>query len=141
MTEDSLSSYLNCIDTVPEQAQKKQTVEGQLWRTYRALAETEGSVYLLSTLKTLGLATNEVKSFVVNQTVHKKVDGRIDHKVRSAAMKSKLIDACTHAKRLRQKKNTLKERVAKKYQHMKSKCRRIFENMVKRYRILCKLIL
>ena len=43
------------------QAQKIKTVEGKLWETYKALAETEGVVQIISTLKTLGLATNEVK--------------------------------------------------------------------------------
>ena len=46
------SNLVNLLDTVPaSQAQKKKTVEGQLWGTFRALAETEGNVHLLTTLK------------------------------------------------------------------------------------------
>ena len=55
-------SSMNLLDTVSvPQTQKNKTVEGQLWGTYRALAETEGIVYLLGTLKGFGLATNEVR--------------------------------------------------------------------------------
>ena len=95
-------SMLNCYDTVPnQQAQKIQTVEGQLWMTYKALAETEGRVHLFSTLRNMGLATNDIMSFVEKQSMHKRVNRELDNKVMSSAMKSKLVDACTHMKRLR----------------------------------------
>ena len=88
------STLINLLDTVPaSQAQKIKTVEGQLWGTFRALAETEGNVHLLATLKGLGLATNEVRSFVEKQTLHKRTSKAMDYKVLASAMKSKLSDA------------------------------------------------
>ena len=70
------------------------------------------------------------------QTIHKKLSKSVDYKVLASAMKSKLSDACSYAKRLRQQKNTLKSRVTRKYLNNKSKSKRIIDDMVKRYRKL-----
>ena len=131
------SEHSNFIKTVSDsKTQKSKTVEGQLWGTFRALAEAEGRVYLLSKLKSLGLATNDVKNFTEKQVLHKKMSSSIDYRVLRTAMRSKLSDACAHAKMLRQNKNTLKNRLTKKYQHHKSKRKHILEDMVRRYRQL-----
>ena len=131
------SEIINLFKTVPVvQAQKNKTVEGQLWGTYRALAEAEGNVHFMSKLKTLGLATNDVRNFAEKQTIHKKLNKEIDFKVLKSAMRSKLSDACAFTKKLRQIKNTQKNRLTKKYQGNRSKGRRIIDDMVKRYRKL-----
>ena len=130
-------NLLNCFDTVsPTETQKKKTVEGQLWNAYKALAEQEGNVYLLSNLKKMGLATNDVWNFVEKQSLHKRVNCSMDTKVMASAMRSKLVDACAFVKRLRQLKNTLRNRVTRKYHHSKSKGKRIIDDMVKRYKKL-----
>ena len=123
--------------TVPvTQAQKSKTMEGQLWGTFRALAEAEGNVYLLSRLKKLGLATNDVRCFAEKQMIHKKMSKTLDFRVHKTAMRSKLSDACAYAKKLRQNKNTQKNRLTRKYQHCKSKGKHILDDMVVRYRDL-----
>ena len=68
--------------------------------------------------------------------MHKKASKKVDAKVRNAAMSSKLKDACAYAKRLRQDKNVLKNRILKKYQHRKSEGKRIINNLLDRYRDL-----
>ena len=134
MTRDSLS--LNqVLNTVP-MAQKFKNVEGKLWDTFRALAGTEGKIYMFSTLKALGLATNDVRNFVSKQTMHKKVEMNVDVKLKKSAMQSKLRDACAYAKRLRQDKNYLRTKVLKKYQNCKSIGKKVVNDMVYRYRKL-----
>ena len=88
------------------------------------LADTEANIYLFSKLNTLGLATNDVKNFVDKQTIHKKAIKVQDVKLKKCAMRSKLMDACAFAKKLRQVKNSQKDPVIKKYQHSKARGRR-----------------
>ena len=106
-----------------------------MWKTLKCLAETEGTIHLLSTLKSRGLATNDIRNFVVKQTVHKKILTDVDARVRNCAMQSKLIDALAHAKRLRQTKNSLKQKILKKYR-TKAKGKRIVKGLVDKYRNL-----
>ena len=61
-------SVIDNLDTVPPQAQKTKTVEGRLLETLRKLAVTEGNLYLFTTLKSLGLSTNDVTHFVSKQS-------------------------------------------------------------------------
>ena len=65
------------LDTVPL-VQKNENVEGRLWRTLESIAVTEGNVVLLSTLKSRGLATNDIRHFINKQTIHKKVVKSVD---------------------------------------------------------------
>ena len=95
-------------DAPAQPVQNLKTVECQLRMTYEKLAETEANVYIFNTLKGMNLATNDVKNFVRKQTIHKRVQTKPDSKVQNAAMRSKLSDALAFAKRLRQKRNTLK---------------------------------
>ena len=80
-------------------SQKQKSVEGKLWEMYGALARTEGNIHLISTLKSLALCTNDVRSFVLKQTLHKKSIRTVDHRVMKSAMQSKLPDACSYAKK------------------------------------------
>ena len=124
------------LNEAPSQVPETKSVEGQLWKTMRKLAETEGVIKLLSTLKILGLATNDVNSFVVKQVIHKKVCKDIDNKVKRVAMESKLRDAYAYAKRLRQDKNKYKNRLLRKYQNSRSYGKQILPDLVWKYREL-----
>ena len=84
-----MSAPVDFTDTVPAKGQSTKTVEGRLMVTLRNLAVTEGNLHLFSTLKKLGLSTNDVTHFVAKQTIHKKVVKEIDNKVRMSAMTSK----------------------------------------------------
>ena len=132
MTSDILSLSFDEFLTV-SQTQKKQTVEGRLWRTYKALAATESNVYLFNTLKKQGLATNDVRHFVEKQTTNKKVKVFADNRVKKSAMQSKLTDALAYAKRLRQDKNLYKNKVSTKYRNSVAKGRRVMDEIYKRY--------
>ena len=132
MTSDILSLSFDEFLTV-SQTQKKQTVEGRLWRTYKALAATESNVYLFNTLKKQGLATNDVRHFVEKQTTNKKVKVFADNRVKKSAMQSKLTDALAYAKRLRQDKNLYKNKVSTKYRNSVAKGRRVLDEIYKRY--------
>ena len=76
-------------------------MEGQLRETLCNLAVTEGNLYLFTTLKRLGLSTNDVSSFVDKQSLHKRVLKSVDNRVRKTAMQSKIKDAVVFTKRLR----------------------------------------
>ena len=62
-------------------------------RTYELLAVTEVNVVMCDALIKLKLATNDVKSFISKQIIHKRVDRKPDLKVKKHAMRSKLLDA------------------------------------------------
>ena len=102
--------------------------------TLRKLAVTEGNLHLLTTLKKLGLSTNDVSNFVDKQLIHKKVVTQSDSKVRRVAMHSKIVDASAYAKRLRQEKNLWRKRLFKKYQGNKSKGRRVMDELLQKYK-------
>ena len=86
-----------------------QTVECKLRKTYEKLARTEANIHLFISLKNLGLATNDIMSFLKKQTIHKRVHSKPDVKVLEAAMRSKLSDALVFAKRLRRWRDSLKK--------------------------------
>ena len=134
MTSDIVQmSMSNDINGSVPMAQRNKTVEGRLWGTLKALAETEGKIYLLSTLNKMGLATNDVKWFAKKQVCHRKVRLNVDNKILRTAMHCKVIDACAHAKRLRQNKNIQKNRVLKKYQESKAKGRQVVKDLLVKY--------
>ena len=135
MTSDILSLSYDEFLTV-SQTQKRLSVEGRLWRTYKALAATESNIYLFNTLKKQGLATNDVRNFVEKQKINKKVKLHGDKKVKKSAMQSKLSDALAYAKRLRQDKNTFKSKVSTKYRDSVAKGRRVLDELHKRYLVL-----
>ena len=95
-----MSKSNDVIQTVST-TQKTKSVEGRLWGSLKALAVTEGNIFFLTTLKKLGLATKDVRSFVEKQVCHKKVKKVTDTRVLRSAMQSKITDACAYAKRLR----------------------------------------
>ena len=82
----------------------------------------------------MGLATNDIMSFVEKQSKHKRVNRELDSRVITSAMKSKVMDVCAHMKRLRQTRNKLRNRVSRKYLDSKSYGKRILQDMVTRYK-------
>ena len=105
------NSVINDAQVMP--VQNKKTVECLLNETYEKLAGTEANIYLFTTLKGLSLATNDILSFAKKQTLHKRVQKNPDRKVVLSALKSKLDDALSFAKRLRQRRDTLKKKLRK----------------------------
>ena len=134
MTADLVSGSVDIVDNGPSEAQMTKTVEGRLGETLYKLAVTEGNLHLLFTLKKLGLSTNDVTSFVEKQAIHKRILRQTDNKVRKTAMQSKITDALAYAKRLRQEKNKLRQRIFKKYQDNRSKGKRIVNGQLRLYR-------
>ena len=130
-----MSVYSETNLNVAEQAlHVTKTVECQLEVTLEKLAVTESNIELFSTLICMGLATNDVKNFVTKQTIHKRVDKSPDLKVQKISMKSKLKDACAFAKRLRQQRDVLKRRLARKYSDRKAYGRRMLDSLLEKYR-------
>ena len=85
------------------------TVKCRILKTNEKLAATEANVYLLTKLKTLDLATNDVTNFLQKQTQHKRVLSGPDLRVQKAAMQNKLADALVFARKLRHERDTLKK--------------------------------
>ena len=74
------------VSQVPNDApsirvQNSKTVECQLRMIYEKLAETEANVLLFTTLRSMKLATNDVKNFIKKQVIHKRVQTKPDIKV------------------------------------------------------------
>ena len=135
MTADSNSvQIVDNLDSVPAMAPRTKTVEGRLKETLRNLAATEAKLHLFSILKRLGLGTNDIANFVTKQTIHKKVIKNVDGRVQRSAMQSKIMDAAAYAKRLRQDKNTLRQRIYKKYQGNKSMGKKVVADLLDGYR-------
>ena len=121
-------------DKMPSASLKSKTVECRLKRTYERLAETEANIQLFIKLKGMGLATNDVSSFVKKQVIHKRVIKCPDTKVLKASMQSKLIDAVAFAKKLRVQRDNEKSKLSKIYSSCKSRGRRVLEALYEHYR-------
>ena len=134
MTGDCSRSPNQVKNTVPL-AQSTKSVEGKLWETLRLLAGTEANMHLFGTLKKLGLATNDVRHFVNKQTIHRKASKNIDFKLKKSAMQTKLGDACAYAKKLRQTKNILRNKVLQKYCD-RQEGKKVVADLVNKYRVL-----
>ena len=83
----------------------------------------------------MNLSTNDITAFVKKQTIHKRALVEPDVKVQKAAMYSKLLDAVVYAKKLRRLRDTLKNRVCRKYSNSKTRSRRICAEMVEFYHV------
>ena len=130
MSLGNIVEYQNTAPLVPS----TKTVEGNLWRTCKLLAVAEGNIYLLNTLQKLGIATNDISNFIEKQIIHMKVNKFADDKARRTLMRSKLIDACAFARRLRQDKNTIRKRVLRKYSNNKAQGKKIVKDIQTKYR-------
>ena len=137
MTANSLVCSVSNLNVAGQSLHSNKTVECQLEEIFEKIAATEANIYLFNTLIGLGLATNDVKNFVAKQTIHKRVSKAPDSRVQKAAMKSKLVDACAFVKRLRQQRDCLKRKLARKYLGKKSLGRRILYRMVLKYKADC----
>ena len=79
-------------------------VEEQLRGVYKKLNETEAVIDMFSQMVRCGVATNDVRNFVTNQSNMKKTSNNYDLKLSKNVMRRKLNDACAHASRLRREK-------------------------------------
>ena len=87
-----------------------ETVARQLRQTCRKLAVTEANVELFSDMAKNGVATDDVRSFVVQQREKQGVFKNLNKRVIKDVMKQKYKDACAVASRLRQKRHVLRSR-------------------------------
>ena len=122
-----------CNDAWTSSMQTK-TVECQLGMTLDKIAATEANVELFEKLLKLGLATNDIKNFILKQSAQKRILCKPDFKVLRSAMRSKLSDACAFLKRLRRLRDTLKKRIARKYSSRKAYGRKVVDELVSKYR-------
>ena len=125
----------NSNDAQELPGQNRKSVECRLKSTYSKLARTEANIYMFMKLKSMNLATNDVSSFVAKQTTHKKALTAPDMKLRRVAMKSKIVDALTYAKRLRHERDVLKRRVARKFCTRKAQGRKTCADLVALYHV------
>ena len=70
---------LNEVKADPSQNTK--TVECRLRSVYDRLAATEANIFMFETMKSMGLATNDVSNFVQKQSIHKRVNCQPDYKI------------------------------------------------------------
>ena len=98
-------------------SQNEKSVECKLKSVYEKIAATEANILLFETLKSMNLATHDVRNFVVKQSNQKRISCPPDLRVQRNAMHSKLSDACAFAKRLRRERDVLKKRLSKKTQN------------------------
>ena len=124
----------NVYDAHAAPVRNKKSVECLLDETYEKLAGTEANIYVFTTLRGLGLATNDVLSFAKKQTIHKRVLKHPDRKVILSAMKSKLQDALSFAKRLRQRRDSLRKKLQKEIGNNGNEFRRLQDKLVNKYR-------
>ena len=106
-------------------------MEEQLKGVCRKLNETEAIVEMFSQMVSNGVATNDVRNFVVKQSNMKKSDNKYDLKLSKAAMRRKLNDACAQASRLRRKKRELESLLATQHEYSKSKLRNLINRVKK----------
>jgi len=135
ITTDSDISTVHLLlnDAQAQPGQNTKSVEYRLKLTYQKLAAAEANIFLLSKLKSMDLATNDVTSFVNKQFVHKRILFKPDVKVQRAAMHSKLKNALVFTSQLRQERVTLKRKISRKYSNLNTKARRICYELVDFY--------
>ena len=106
---------------------KNKNVERQLYNTTRRLVDTEINIGMFSKMIKKGISTNDVYYFVKKQSELRKSSNSIDYKLMKANMKQKLNDSCSYAKRLRQKKKGLVNKIFTMHEECKSKAIKVME--------------
>ena len=109
-----LSPNCNSNLTTVLAAQSDKCVEKQLRKTYFGLAEAEATADMFRKMLSTGVSTNDVRSFVINQSKLNKSKSRIDPGILKAAMRNKLSDALACVNKLRQEKNKLRSKLFSK---------------------------
>ena len=125
MREEANSNVIVTSD--PNGVNDSKKVEERLALTCKKLCETEINIRLFSKMVRHGVATNDVRSFVANQAMLKSTNHRMNMDLSRKAMKSKFIDACNLARRLRKEKIELCNLLREKFKYPKKKCRRILK--------------
>ena len=83
-------------------------VKEQLLRVCKRLNDTEANIEMFSQMVRCGVATNDIRNFVMRQSEMKKTSKKYDVKLSKSAMRRKLNDACPQVSRLRRTKNKLR---------------------------------
>ena len=106
-------------------------VEEQLKGVCRKLNEIEANVEMFSQMVSNGVATNDVRNFVVKQSNMKKSDNKYDLKLSKTAMRRKLNDACAQGSKLRRTKRELESLLITQHGYSKSKLRNLINRVRK----------
>ena len=124
----------NIVNDASAMMHSIKTVECKLRKTYERIAATEADIHLFINLKQSNLATNDIMNFIKKQTIHKRILTKPDLKLLQTAMKSKLSDALSFAKRQRQARDKLKKRLSRLYGDDKTSLRRVLDGLYKHYK-------
>ena len=131
-----LTKYL----TTPSKEDSDKPVEKYLQDICLKLTEVESTINLFAKMVRTGIATNDIRNFVIKQSKMKRISNSLDIKVLRSTMKSKLRDACAFANRLRQQRNRLKKSIMNKYRGNVSRGNsviRLCVNRAKQHRLKC----
>ena len=109
-------------------ANSPKQVEKRYRNICKKLTEVEVNNAMFSRMIKSGVATNDVRTFVIKQSKMKRANQKINIGLAKNAMKYKLNDACSVANRLRQEKRKIRDTLVTKFKFSKSKCRRIVKS-------------
>ena len=118
-------TYFRQTSDLSSEVNNAKEVEEQLIETCVKLDETEVNVRLLDKMIRNGVATNDVRNFVTKQAGLKRMNGEINYALTKKAMKSKFVDACSLARKLRKTKTILKNLLTEKFKYSNKECKRI----------------
>ena len=96
-------------------------------KTCKKLNETEINIRLFSRMALNAVATNDVRSFVSRQAELKSEDHVISNSLTKKAMKCKLADACSLARRLKYRKFELRDFLISEFNYSRKRCRTLLK--------------
>ena len=112
-TSNGIQSFVELNITTVHKAQSDESkVETQLKQTNKALSIEESKIVMFRKMIANGTATNDVLSFIKNQTTNKRAGPSTHKGLIKTAMRSKLNDACAYKVRLRRKRRHLKKQLS-----------------------------
>ena len=117
------TDLVDVLSDPPQRVKCAKKVEELLEKTCRSLNETEVNIGLFGKMIRNGVATNDVRSFVSNQAELKRADHEINRSLTKKAMRSKFVDACALARRLRFRKFELRDQLVSEFNYSKKRCR------------------
>ena len=120
--------------TTPQVEECAKPVVKLLQKTCRRLAESEANVNMFKQMARNTIATNDVRSYVANQSKMRRRSNGLDKKLIKNSMKGKLNDACAEVARLKQYRGKLRVKLMEAYKHNKSVARAIYKKCEKEAR-------
>ena len=123
----SATEVLNVTSDPCLEVNNQKVVERQLEETCVKLSEVEVNIRLFSKMKKNGVATNDVRCFVAKQAKLKSSNHRVNIELTKKAMKSKFIDACNQARRLRHRKAELSNLLRNRFNYSGKMCRKLIK--------------